>query len=208
MRLNINLASRKFEDVRRFFVRWRAIVGALAVLTLVLGTLAVLSYTRSLKSGRHIKELEQQIAQLEKERQRLVDEENRPANREVTDQKRFWNAQIARRKLSWTQLLNDLQRIMPGRASLVSVQPEIKPDRRLMLKLTIEADNGTNARELAERMEASKGFHGTRILKETRHSGKEAKAGTPSVQFEIESEYIPGVTIAPQASHARTKEGI
>jgi hypothetical protein len=208
MRLNINLASRKYEDVRQFYLRWRAIVGVLAALVLLLGTLAVLSYSRSAKSGRHIKELQRQIAQLEKERQRLIDEENRPVNREVTEQKRFWNAQIARRKLSWTQLLNDLQRIMPGRASLVSVQPEIKPDRRLMLKLTIGGDSRTNARELVERMEASKGFHGTRILNETAHNPKDAKVGTPSVTFEIESEYIPGVTISSQPPHARTKEGI
>ena len=208
MRLNINLASRKYEDVRQFFLRWRAILGTLAAVTLLLGTLAALSYSRSIKSGRHIKEQQQQVAQLEREKQRLIDEENRPANREVTDQKRFWNAQIARRKFSWTQLLNDLQRIMPARASLVAVQPEMKPDRRLMLDLTIEADNRANARELAERMEASKGFRGTWIKEERVPTS--AKTGTPGVggkvegvRFVIESEYIPA-----QPSRPRTREGI
>jgi hypothetical protein len=194
MRLNINLASRKYEDVRQFFFRWRTIVGALAALALLLGTLAWLSYSRSAKSGRHIKELQQQVAQLEKEKQTLIDEENLPANREVTEQKRFWNTQIARRKFSWTQLLNDLQRIMPGRASLVSVQPEMKPDRRLMLKLTIEADTGTDARELEKRMEASERFRFPKIVSEER--AKEAKPGTPIVKFEIESEYIPATPVA------------
>ena len=203
MRLNINLASRKYEDVRQFFLRWRAILGALAALTLLLGTLAALSYARSVKSGRHIKELQQQVAQLEQERQRLIDEENHPANREVTDQKRFWNTQIARRKFSWTKLLNDLQRIMPARASLVSVQPEMKPDRRLMLNLTIAADNAANARELVERMEASKGFRGTWIKEIT---AKEVKPGIPNVRFAIEAEYIPAPVTQP--AQGRTKEGI
>jgi hypothetical protein len=215
MRLNINLASRKYEDVRQFFLRWRAILGLLAAVTLLLGALAALSYSRSIKSGRHIKELEQQIAQLERERQRLIDEENRPVNREVTDQKRFWNAQIARRKFSWTQLLNDLQRIMPARASLVSVQPEMKPDRRLMLELMIEADTRTNARELVERMEASKGFRSTWIKEERvpTTATAAARVGTPGGKFEgvrflIESEYIPAVTVSPQPPRPRTKEGI
>lgn len=206
MRLNINLASRKYEDVRQFFVRWSLIVAALAGLALLLGALAGLSYTRSAKSGRHIKELQQQIAQLEKERQRLIDEGNRPQNRETTEQKRFWNAQIARRKFSWTQLLNDLQRIMPSRASLVSVQPELTPDHRLTLKLTIEADNRSNARELVQRMEASERFRAPKILEE--RAPKEAKTGTPSVKFDIGAEYIP-TTAAPPALpvQARTKEG-
>jgi hypothetical protein len=205
MRLNINLASRKYEDVRQFFVRWSAILGALAALALLLGTLAGLSYSRSAKSGRHIKELQQKNAQLERDRDQLIAFENRPENRDVTEQKRFWNNQIARRKFSWTQLLNDLQKIMPNRASLIAVQPELTLDRRLMLKLMIEADNRTNARELAERMEASKGFHGTAILNE--FACKDAKAGTPCVKFEIETEYIPGVTTL-QPPRTRTKEGI
>jgi hypothetical protein len=206
MRLNINLASRKYEDVRRFFVRWSLALGALAALAILLATLAGLSYTRSAKSGKHIRELQQQIDQLEKEREQLVAFENRPENRDVTEQKRFWNNQIARRKFSWTKLLNDLQKIMPNRASLVSVQPELTLDHRLMLKLMIEADNRTNARELAERMEASKGFHGTAIRKEI--ASQDTKAGTASVKFEIETEYIPGFTTSSQPPRPRTKEGI
>lgn len=206
MRLNINLASRKYEDVRQFFVRWSVALGALAGLALLLASLAGLSYSRSAKSGKHIRGLQQQIAQLEKEREQLVAFENRPENRDVTEQKRFWNNQIARRKFSWTQLLNDLQKIMPNRASLASVQPELTLDRRLMLKLMIEADNRTNARELVERMEASKGFHGTAIL--TEFACKDAKPGTPCVKFEIGTEYIPGATTPSQLSRARTKEGI
>lgn len=206
MRLNINLASRKYEDVRQFYVRWTATLTALAALALLLGTLAGLSYARSAKSGRHIKELQQRNAQLEKERDQLIAFENRPENRDVTEQKRFWNSQIARRRFSWTQLLNDLQKIMPNRASLVSVQPEMTADHRLTLKLIIAADNRSDARQLAERMEASKGFHGTAILNELEAS-KDAKAGTPNVRFEIGGEYVPGDITSSRPSRPRTKEG-
>jgi hypothetical protein len=203
MRLNINLASRKYEDVRQFFLRWSVAVGVLAASAVLLAALAGWSYNRSIKSGRHIKELQQEVAGLEKERQRLIDTENSPANRDATDQKRFWNYQLAKRKFSWTQLLNDLQRIMPSKASLVSVQPELTNDRRLMLKVLIAADNRADARELVERMEASKGFHGTFIGNEIAQQSKDARAGTPSVRFEIDAEYIP-----PKLLQPRAKEGI
>jgi len=202
MRLNINLASRKYEDVRQFFLRWSVAVGVLAASAVLLAALAGWSYNRSIRSGHHIKELQQQVAGLEKERQRLIDIENSPANRDATDQKRFWNYQLAKRKFSWTQLLNDLQRIMPSKASLVSVQPELTNDRRLMLKVLIGADNRDDARELVQRMEASKGFHGTFIANELAQ-GKDVRAGTPSVRFEIDAEYIP-----PKLLQPRTKEGI
>jgi hypothetical protein len=208
MRLNINLASRKYEDVRQFFLRWSVAVGVLAASAVLLAALAGWSYNRSIKSGRHIKELQQEVAGLEKERQRLIDTENSPANRDATDQKRFWNYQIAKRKFSWTQLLNDLQRIMPSRASLVSVQPELQPDRRLMLKLIITGDNGEDALELVKRMEASQGFHGTFIKEQRKQLPKDVRAGMPSVTFEIDSEYIPGGTIPAHTHQPRAKEGI
>ena len=41
MRLDINLASRPYEDARQFWMRWGTAVGAVAVLTLVLLALDV-----------------------------------------------------------------------------------------------------------------------------------------------------------------------
>ncbi len=208
MRVDINLASRKYEDVRRFFVRWSVALTALTALLILLATLAGLSYSRSARSGRHIKELQQEIAQLEKERARLMNIENRPENRDLTEQKRFWNGQIVQRKFSWTQLLNDLQKIMPNRANLVSVQPELTPDHRVMLSLVIEAENRNNARELLQRMEGSERFRTSKILEEVAEP-KEAKAGTPSVKFKIQGEYLPAST-APSSQPARSssREGI
>jgi Tfp pilus assembly protein PilN len=208
MRLNINLASRKYEEVRQFYVRWGIALAALTVLALLLATLAGLSYRRSAKSGQDIKQLQQKIAALEKERDRLVAVENQPANRDVTEQKKFWNSQIKRREFSWTQLFNDLQRIMPGRAHLVSVQPELTPDNRLKLKLIIEGESRANARELQERMENSERFRSPEIVSESADN-KEAKPGVPSaVKFEIQTEYAADATHPSQPSHARTKGGM
>ena len=47
MRLNINLASQKYEDVRRFYVRWGTAIALAAVLTLLLVFLAWKNYSDS-----------------------------------------------------------------------------------------------------------------------------------------------------------------
>src|SRR5262249_48158595 len=189
MRLNINLASRKYEEVRRFYLRWSVTLAVLAGLTVILATLAALSYSRSAQSGREIKDLQQKVAALQRQRDALIAIENRPENRDVAVQKNFWNAQIAKRKLSWTQLFNDLQKIMPNRAFLNSVKPELTRDNRLMLKLVIAGEKRDDARELQKRMEDSARFHAPHIDTETLEKGQ--KSAPPLWKFEIGTEYTP-----------------
>src|SRR5262249_19117364 len=155
-RLNINLASRKYEDVRKFYIGWGVTLIALGVCTLVLAALATVNYISAAGANKDIKALQDKGAALQKERDSLLEREKQ--NREVTEQKRFWNTQIAKRTFSWTQLLNDLQKMMPARARLASVQPELTPDHRLKLKLTIEGESRPSARELKEKMEGSECF--------------------------------------------------
>ncbi len=200
MRVEINLASRKYEDVQQFFFRWRTTLVALAGLTALLAALAAWSHVRLEKSGREIKALEQKVATLQKQRDDLIAIDNRPENRAVTEQKTFWNAEIAKRNLSWTQLFNDLQKIMPNRAFLNSVQPELTRDNRLKLKIVIAGEKQGDARELQKRMEDSDRFHAPQIKAEERHKGE--KNGPPLWKFEIETDYTP----ASAASQPRTPE--
>jgi|SRR5262249_356274 len=205
MRLNINLASQKYEEVRRFYLRWSLTLVVLAGLTVILATLAALSFFRSEKSGREIKDLQQRVATLQKQRAALIADENRPEYRDVTMQRNFWNAQIAKRNLSWTQLFNDLQKIMPDRAYLNSVKPELTRDNRLMLKLVIAGEKPDDARELEKRMEDSARFRAPHIDTETLEKGQ--KSAPPLWKFEIGTEYAPASPAAkprpPQDRHGQ-----
>jgi hypothetical protein len=196
MRLNINLASLKYEDVRQFFIRWGAALAVLAALAVVLAGLSYLKYSRSTASARQTRDLQQKIAALERQRDQAAAFENRPENRDVTEQKKFWNSQIARRLFSWTQLFNDLQKIMPRRAFLDSVQPELTPENRLKLKLTITGEKKENALELVEKMENSTRFHSPRIVNETVEKGNKPGA-VGNYKFEIETYYTPAGSAPP-----------
>ena len=204
MSVNINLASRKYEDVQQFFLRWGLALALLAGLTLLLGALSAVKYSRTVKNARESRDMQQKIAQLQKELDDAVAYEKRPENIEVTQEKKYWNSQIIRRTVSWTQLLNDLQRIMPNRAFLESVHPELTPDNHVTLKLQIAGEKFEDALDLQKKLENSKCFRFPKILSDTLEKGTK---GIPSTlrKFEIETNYTAECT-APARSAA--KEGM
>jgi Tfp pilus assembly protein PilN len=203
MRLNINLASQKYEDVRRFYVRWTLAIGLSALLLIVLSALAWVNFASSAKSGQRIKELQGEIADLQKQRAAAEAVSNLPENHDVNEQKNYWNKQINRRQLSWTQLFNDLQRIMPARAYLSSVRPEITQDNRLKLTLVVMGDTHDNGLELQKKMEKSERFRSPQITAET--TQKQPKTDAQLYKFDIVTYYTPA---APAQGRAGNRDGL
>jgi Tfp pilus assembly protein PilN len=203
MRLNINLASQKFEDVRQFYTRWTAAIVFAAVLTLLLIVLAWMNFSSASSSGQRIKDLGARIATLQQERAAAEKVTNLPENHDVTAQKNYWNKQINRRQLSWTQLFNDLQRIMPARAFLSSVHPEITQDNRLKLTLAIKGDTHGNGLELVQKMEKSERFRGPKITSETVE--KDQRSAGQIYKFDIVTYYTPAGQMQMRPS---AKEGL
>lgn len=203
MRVNINLASQKFEDVKQFYMRWSIAIGLAAVLTVVLAVLAWLNYSGSAQSNERIKTLQERIATLEKKRAMAQEISNRPENHDVTAQKNFWNKQFVRRSFSWTQLFNDLQRIMPPRAFVSSVRPEITNDNRVKLTLLIKADKHDNALELVRKMERSERFRNPLINTDSVEMDQRTKQVL--YKLDIVTYYTP--TGAP-LQHSGVKEGL
>jgi Tfp pilus assembly protein PilN len=201
MRLNINLASQKYEDVRQFYLRWSLAIGLAALLMVGLIGLAWINFAGSSKSSERSRELQREIADLQKQRAAAEAVSNLPENHDVTAQKNYWNKQINRRQLSWTQLFNDLQRIMPARAFLSSVHPEITPDNRLKLTLVVMGDTHDNGLELQKKMEKSERFRNPQIITETR---EKPKTEGQLFKFDIVTYYTPA---APPQGRAANREG-
>jgi Tfp pilus assembly protein PilN len=189
MRLNINLASQKYEDARAFYARWGTALGLLLVITIVLAALAWSSHSRSVQTNQRIAELQKKIADLESEKTKAEATLNLPENHDVREQSHFWNERILQRSFSWTQLFTDLERVMPNRAYVMSVSPVPAPDKRIRLKIVVAAETHDNANDLVKRMEQSARFRSTGIVAESSQSA--SKGGPPVVQFEIEALYTP-----------------
>ncbi|MGA8765021.1 MAG: hypothetical protein WB562_19280, partial [Candidatus Sulfotelmatobacter sp.] len=193
MRLDINLASRPYEDARQFWLRWGAALVAAGILTMFLLAATITGWFTARRDRAQIADLRAQIAERDQRRQRAEEFLNRPENRTTRDESQFLNDLIDRRSFSWTHVLEDLEKVMPARLHLVSIHPELDEDNQLKVKMMVAGDSRERAIELARRMEDSRRFSQTYIS--TEHTAT-ARAGD-AVEVGIDAIYIPQ-TVVPQ----------
>jgi type IV pilus assembly protein PilN len=192
MRLDINLASQPYEDARQFWLRWGTAMAAAAILTLALMTVTITGWFDARRDHAKIAELRAEIAQRDRTRQQAEEFLNQPENRTTRDDSQFLNQLIERKSLSWTYVLEDLEKVMPARVHLVSIHPELDEDNQLTLKMVVAGDSRDRALELARRMEESRHFAQTYI--ETEHAAPEGSRD--KVEFNIAGVYVPGTSAA------------
>lgn len=187
MRLDLNLAVHPYEDARRFYLHWVALLAVVAVITALLVGFAFSSWRQGREVGRRIELANRQIASLNQERQQAEVILQRPGNREVRDRSAFLNTLIARKAFSWAQVFADLETIMPPRLHVTSITPDLSPENNLEVHLRVVGANRDPAEELVRRMEASPHFRRPEILEET--AQQQASGG--GVEFEIVARYAP-----------------
>jgi Tfp pilus assembly protein PilN len=187
MRLDINLASQPYEDARQFWMRWGTGVGTLGLLTLILMTLVITGFINARRDRQAISEKRALIAQRDQLRTQAQQFLNRPENRTTRDDSQFLNQLIERKAFSWTKVLESLERVMPPRVHVVSISPELDEDNQLALKMVVAGDSRDRAIELARRMEDSKRFAQTAIL---RAAHADSQTGDTE-QVEIAAIYVP-----------------
>lgn len=186
MRLDINLATRPYEDAREFWVRWGLGVGLLGILTLALLGWAVQGWTKAGRDRHDIAQLQEQIAERDKERANDQAVLDMPANRSTRDQSQFLNGLIQRKSFSWTRVFEDLERVMPPNLHVVSLRPELNEQNQMELEMKVAGDTRAAAVELVHRMEGSRHFQGAQLVQEGQ--GSEAGSG---VVASVVSVYVP-----------------
>ena len=206
MRININLASQKYEDAGEFYARWGTALGLVVIVTLALAFMSWRSYQHSADARKRIDELHQKITRLDQERAHAEAVLNRPENQDVRDQSHFWNDVIDEKSFSWTRLLSDLEKIMPKRAYVETVQPNITPDKRLQLRLTIAGEKVEDAEELVKKMEHSEHFRGTYI--DSENVPRSQTTGGPMVtEFVVITYYAPAASAQQQRTNTTPAPG-
>ena|ERR1035438_3119527 len=166
MRLDINLATRPYEDAREFWSRWGLGVGVLAVITVGLLGVTVTGWIKAGRDRHDIVRLQGQIAEREKERAVYQAELDKSSNRSTRDQSQFLNGLIQRKSFSWTRVFEDLEQVMPSNLHVVSLRPELNEQNQMQLEMKVAGDNRSAAVELVHRMEGSKHFQSAQLLQE------------------------------------------
>jgi type IV pilus assembly protein PilN len=189
MRLDLNLATRPYEDAREFWMRWGIGVGALGLLTLILLGLSIRGWVDAGRDRRTIAQLEAQIAGKDDERAKAQAFLEMAANHSTRDQSQFLNGLIQRKAFSWTRVFEDLERVVPNNLHVVSLRPELNEQNQLELEMKVVGDTRAAAVDLVHRMEGSKHFQGAQLVQESQ-AGDNAAA----VMATVSAVYVPDPT--------------
>jgi type IV pilus assembly protein PilN len=190
MRLDINLASRPYEDARQFWLRWGTATAVAAILSAALLFFTVTSWLDARRDHTRISEFKAQIAERDRERAKAEAFLNLPANRTTRDRSQFINGLIERKAFSWTKVFEELERVMPARLHVVSIHPEMTADNQLELQMLVAGESSERALDLVKRMESSAHFQDTHV-NETRQAAGGGKAPGDNVEFNISALYVP-----------------
>jgi type IV pilus assembly protein PilN len=208
MRLNVNLATQPYQDVKRFLTRWVPMIGLVGLLTAVLVYLAISGYMQSRDVNRQISELQSEITRLDKAKSDAIGMLNRPENRDTAERSQFLNELIARKAFSWTQVFSDMERIVPRGLHVISIRPEINDQSQLEVRLTVAGQSRDRANDLVRKLEESDHFTAAAILNETAQISSNQEQPN-EVQFEIRALYVPGNSnrTAPTTQSATLQRG-
>jgi len=203
VRLNINLATKPYQDVRRALLRWGGLVLLLAVCTIALVWIALSSWRQSRDVNARISALKSEIAVLDRQHDDAVTELGLPQNKSVVETSKFLNGLIARKSFSWTRVFMQLEQIMPPKLHVISISPDLQSNTNTVeVHLTVAGTSRDAAVELVKRLEQSPSFHDARITEE---SQVHDKLNPDTVKFQMSALYVPRRTPDGQPRTAETK---
>lgn len=195
MRLNINLASQPYQDVRRFIFRWGFVVTVTAIVTMALLWAAISDTISWRKTVRQSSYYQHEIEKCEQRKTAAEAALNRPENRMSRDQSVFINTLIARKAFSWTEVLSDLEdkKIMPSGIQVVGIAPKINESGQLEIHLAASGPSRENAIKLIYNMESSPHFRNAMLVSDTAETDQ--RSGV-NYRFDISAIYVPSYSRA------------
>jgi type IV pilus assembly protein PilN len=175
MRIAINLASKPFVELRPLLARLRLAMIALALAAV--GLVFAVSHVsqQAEEASAEMNALKSQTMDVQ---QKTAANERRmrlPQNQSVLERSQFLNALFARKGFSWTAVMMDLERVMPGGVQVTSIDPEISKTGEVTIRLRITG-NRDKAIQFVKNLEQSKRFVDPRLGGEMALAADKAKA--------------------------------
>ena len=198
MRIDINLATRPYEDSAQFWMRWGSGLVLLAMVTVLLISVTASGYVAARKDRKLMQNYRDQIAERDKERSDASALMNLPQNSSTRDRSQFLNDLFYRKEFSWTKVFEAMEQVMPPGLHVVSIHPDAAVENGLLLKLIVAGESRERALELVRKMEESQRFQQTQIDQETSGAGNGSTPGD-NVIFSITAVYVPETETAAAA---------
>ena len=169
--IHLNLASRPYED-KRFFVA--TVVGASIVVAALLFVNAdtYLRYRVETRTTRG--RIASLVAQTEQENRRneVVTQQLKQIDLvSLSKQTAFINAQLAERSFSWSELLDDVEKVLADDVRVLTIVPTFRPDGIIHLELQLEAKTSEGLVEMINRFNRNPRFSNPFPTVESNQSG-------------------------------------
>jgi type IV pilus assembly protein PilN len=154
-----------------------------AILTFGLSAYAFHTYRVNSTTGREISKIDNQLAELDQQRKDAEQMLALPQNSGTRDTAQYLNDAFKLKEFSWTQVLSDLEKLVPSGVQIVSIKPVVAGSE---IQMVMEVSTGDRARvlEMVRRMESSPRFLEVHIQNE--HPPAEGK-----IVSQIQAVYSP-----------------
>ncbi len=157
LKLEINLSSRPFVNQRKFYL-----ILTLLLALLVLSVMWNFSRYQFIRQHQKIanwkyQEGQQRMSALQKEEESIRIRLRGANTADFLDRIEYVNGLIDQRIFSWTELLNDLEQVMPPNVQIASIRPRIL-GREISVEIVANARGNQDAIEFVSNLEKSGRF--------------------------------------------------
>ena len=166
MRVTLNLATRPFADLGPAIKRLRMGMGILALLAvaLLLGLRALHQKAEQARAREH--SLDGQIARVTQERENYQAMMQRPDNAQLLKESVAINSLFDEKAFSWTLAMENLETVLPGGVSVVTLEPIRNKDASITVHLRVDGPHDRSV-DLVRNLEHSRRFLQPRIVGES-----------------------------------------
>jgi type IV pilus assembly protein PilN len=166
MKIDLNLASRPFTDLRPILRMMRIAMGVVAVGVVVLGFVLRVVNNKAREASAHLQLVDTEIANMAREQQGYLSMMSRPENTQIQVETKNLNELFNQKAFSWTLVMEDLETALPAGVKVTEIEPILAKDGRITLHMRVlgPRDKGI---ELIQNMEHSRCFLLPRIVAES-----------------------------------------
>ncbi len=113
---------------------------AMAVLAVGLGVWLHVLSGQARKAQAQMDALKAKTAAFQQERQKNEARMHQPQNMAVLERSQFLNEVFARKSFSWTAVMMDLEKVLPGGVQVTSIEPVITKEGDVNIRLRVSGD--------------------------------------------------------------------
>jgi type IV pilus assembly protein PilN len=126
IRIDINLSSRPFVNYRKFYLITGSLLGLLFLASFWNWSQYRSSHERREAFVQSLSNDRLKLDAMGREQEKLLRSLQTSETAEFLDRVEYVNQLINRRTFSWTQLLNDLEKLTPPNLQLASIKPQVR----------------------------------------------------------------------------------